>query len=77
MSQSHHGPDAVTPGSEPPPQRTALPLRTIPEFAIPTGATSPIPSVLVETIRTTYTWQPPAQSSQSFVWQRPEEPPAA
>ena len=77
MSHIDHGPDAVTPGGERGVDTKALPLRTIPAFAIPTGATSPIPGVLVETIRTAYNWQPPAPPSRPLVWQPPQEPPAA
>ena len=59
------------------PQAQPLPLRTIPAFAPPTGATSPVPSVLVDALRTTYTWTPPEPPRTAFVWERPEDPPAA
>ena len=83
MSQVDQGADRATPGDPPPQQPKALPLRTIPHFAVPAGATSPIPTALVETVRTTFTWTPPSQPRSRLTWTRPAsattdwEPPAA
>jgi hypothetical protein len=83
MSQIHDRNQGAAPGSRPAATSKALPLRTIPHFAVPAGATSPIPPALVEAMRTTFTWTPPAHPRTGYTWQRagepvgPWEPPAA
>lgn len=77
MSEIDPGVDGVTPAAEPGAQGKAIPLRTIPHFASPAGATSPVPSVLVDAHRTSYSWSPPERPRTAFVWEPPEDPPAA
>ena len=83
MTQVDHGAEGATPGGRAPAAPKALPLRTIPHFAVPAGATSPIPPALVEAMRTTYSWTPAAPARPRLVWTRPDEatppwePPAA